>query len=147
MIVLPESDGAVTNLAVIYADGASAGRADVIAHLLRARQYYLAELPGVVARLHAVAADPGADRVALLADFQARVAGARGVLNDGVLPTTDRVTATVATTLRRHPSQNLQATANALAVLLFRWQEQLQASLPKLTPPPAPQAGVPGRLR
>jgi hypothetical protein len=131
-VMLPSGEGPVTNLAVIYADGATAGRPEVIAHLVRARQYYLAELPAVLQRLHAVEEDPGADRAALLADFRGRVANARSVLNDGVLPTTDRVTATVAETLRRHPGQNLQATAHALALLLYRWQRQLQASLPKL---------------
>lgn len=123
-------------LAVIYADGATAGDAQYVRHLLLVRRAILGDLAEVVPRLSAVASDANADRSSLVAEFQQRAALGRAAVDDHVLHhPVDRVCQTVLVNFEnttQHP--NVQRAAAALGSLFTRWQAQLEASRPQLAP-------------
>lgn len=125
----------VTDVAVIYADGATAGRPEAIAALLHVRAVYLAELPLVIKRLNAIGQDPGSDRNALTAHFQRLKAAEAGLLNNPLNPhQRPKIALSLITTLTA-PSlsnQSVQADARSFIAIFSRWHSQLEHSLPKL---------------
>lgn len=135
-ITLPEMGVAppdVENTAVIYADGATAGEPTVVSHFLMVRSVFLAELPPTIARLNAMAADPGADRNLAIAYFQHREENERRLMSDAVAgPRLTRVAGAVVANLTHNTRNSVPEIAGALARLLTQWRGQLSGSLPKL---------------
>lgn len=131
------------NKAVIYADGATAGDAKIIAHFLLARALTLAAIPPTVARLSAIAADPGADRGAVVVHFQRQESIVRDVLKrDGYpwgnnAPVADMVWSNV----KYRPKDNLQQMAAHLGGIFQKWRIKLETSKPKLATIPFPASG------
>lgn len=136
----PAKAPVVQNTAVIYADGATAGNPAIVAEFLHVRAFFLAELPQAIARMQAVAADPGAVRSDLAGEFRQQAQANLPALRNGTAgPARDRVSDDIAATIEDPRNLDLQATAGSLAVTLARWQRQLEQSLPRLqagSPPP-----------
>lgn len=130
----------LTNTAVIYADGASAGDPAIVARLVKVREFFLAEIPAAIARLRTAAADPSSDRMALVSACRQQAEENLATLRAGSAgPVSDRINENIAATLANPANTEVQATAAALVAALVRWQTQLQNSLPKLksaAPPP-----------
>lgn len=123
----------VRNTAVIYADGATAGDPVVIAEFLHIRAFFLAEIPAAIARMQAVAADPGATRSTLVAEFRQQAQANLPALHNGVAgPISDHVSQDIAETLADPANRSLQGAAGSLAATLTRWRHQLEQSLPRL---------------
>ena len=121
----------VENTAVIYADGTTAGDPAVLAHFLKVRAVYLAELPQTISRLQAIAADPGADRAAVLAHFQQQETAEKQSMQDTVLgPRLPRVAGTVVVNLNHSPGSSVQSVASTVSRMLQKLLVQLQQSRP-----------------
>jgi len=123
-----------TNPAVIYADGASAGDAAVVAHFLRLRRAEAADITDVLAVLKAAQPDISVapDVAALTQTFTQRRAAHEAVLKDGIQARPpDRVCGSVLVTLRNFPGhESPQAAMYALSAMFTRWLAQLQTSKP-----------------
>lgn len=122
------------NVAVIYADGATAGDSAFVSHIIRARQLELADLREVMPLLARAATDPSSTRASLADAFAPRVATGKRALEDHVLPPADRVCQTVMINLQQPPDASMPLTRQLqdISRVFARWQAQLVASRPAL---------------
>lgn len=125
----------VVNTGVIYADGATGGDPAVIAHFLRVRAVFLAEMPSTIERLQAIAADPGADLSSVVAHFQQQEQEAETLIrSQETLPklhVAPRVAGSIVANFRV-PNVRIQDSAAAMARIFTKWKVQLDESQPKL---------------
>lgn len=117
-----------SNVAVIYADGTTAGEPAVLNHLLAMRRAELTELPEVISILGTFGAASNPDRNLLLRQFMERQSEHRAALRDGIIGPVDRVCDSVIETLNQQSNTDARALAIALRANFVRWQAQLAAS-------------------
>lgn len=123
-----------TSVAVVYADGATAGDPAVLRHILKVRQAELADLPQAIAILDGANGDAAAVRASLLATFEQRETAGKAAVNDGVIAPMDRVCGSVVGTMQNDTNEDPLLQAAALRQEFQRWQQQLASSLPKAQP-------------
>lgn len=123
-------DVAYKNVAVIYADGATAGDSVAITRFERIRAAEAADLQSALAILAQAQAN-GTPRKVLAQAFEARATAHAAALRDAQGHVTDRVCKTAASNLERADQSRADA-FQGLRVVFTRWLDQLQASKPAL---------------
>lgn len=125
-------DISYTNSAVVYADGATAGDSDLVGHILKLRQFEVADIEGVMPILAAAGANSSLDVTALITTFSDRKHQHELAFRDGLLPPSDRICGSVLVNLQHPLSPSPAATISGVQSLLVHWLAELDASKPVL---------------